>query len=140
MSAVLVLVLRLLMAAALYAFLGLALYMLWQELRQHAEMLTLLRIPTLILNSGQESHTFQKADVLLGRALGNDLRLDDPTVSAYHARLSFHHGHWWVEDLHSTNGTALNGERIQTATVLVDGDSLQIGAVTVHVKILPITR
>ncbi len=140
MSAFLVLVLRLLMAAALYAFLGLALYTLWQDLNQHAKMLTLLRIPTLILNSGQESHTFQKADVLIGRAPGNDFRLDDPTVSAYHARLSFHHGHWWVEDLRSTNGTALNGERLQTATVLVDGDSLQIGAMTVYVKILPITR
>ncbi len=140
MSALVVLVLRVLMAAALYAFLGLALYTLWQDLRQRGEMLALLRVPTLILTTEQGSLTFQKGDVLLGRALGSDFRLDDPTVSAYHARLSFHHGHWWVEDLHSTNGTALNGERIQTETILVDGDTLQIGAVTVAVKILPITR
>ncbi len=136
MSGVLALVLRVLMALALYAFLGWAFYALWQDLRQRGEMLALFRIPTLVLSTNGESRSFQQAEVILGREMGSDYLLDDPTVSAHHARLSFHHGHWWAEDLNSTNGTTLNGERLSTATVLVDGDVLQLGAVTVTIKIL----
>lgn len=99
-------------------------------------MLALFRIPTLVLSTNGESRSFQQAEVILGREMGSDYLLDDPTVSAHHARLSFHHGHWWAEDLNSTNGTTLNGERLSTATVLVDGDVLQLGAVTVTIKIL----
>ncbi len=136
MSGVLALILRALMALALYAFLGLAFYVLWQDLRQRGEMLALFRIPTLFLSAHGESCSFQQPEVILGREMGSDFLLEDPTVSAHHARLSFHHGHWWVEDLNSTNGTTLNGERLSTATVLVDGDVLQLGAVTVTIKIL----
>lgn len=136
MSAILALALRLLIILALYAFLGWAFSSLWQDLRQRGEMLALYRIPTLVLSDGRESRSFQQAEVLVGREIGSDFRLEDPTVSAHHARLSFHHGHWWAEDLNSTNGTLLNGERLSTATVLVDGDMLQLGSVSVSVKIL----
>ncbi|MEJ5241517.1 MAG: FHA domain-containing protein [Anaerolineales bacterium] len=136
MSGMVALALRVLMTLALYAFLAWAFYALWQDLRQRGEMLALFRIPTLILSTNGESRSFQQAEVILGREMGSDYLLDDPTVSAHHARLSFHHGHWWAEDLNSTNGTTLNGERLSTATVLVDGDVLQLGAVTVTIKIL----
>jgi hypothetical protein len=50
----------------------------------------------------------------IGRAPGNDVTLDHPTVSNHHARLSWSGGSLLVEDLSSANGTYLDGERIKT--------------------------
>jgi pSer/pThr/pTyr-binding forkhead associated (FHA) protein len=54
------------------------------------------------------------------------LVLDDPTVSRRHARLRRRDGCWSIEDLASTNGTRLNGWRIEDAR-LRDGDRLALG-------------
>jgi pSer/pThr/pTyr-binding forkhead associated (FHA) protein len=61
--------------------------------------------------------------------------LDANTVSAEHARLSYHHQNWWLEDLGSRNGTYLNLERVTTAAILVSGDELQIGQVLIKISI-----
>jgi pSer/pThr/pTyr-binding forkhead associated (FHA) protein len=55
--------------------------------------------------------------------------LDDPTVSNTHARLSYHHGQWWLEDLRSTNGTFLNDEAVASPLVVTDGDVVRCGQV-----------
>ena len=56
-----------------------------------------------------------------------------------HARLSFHDGQWWIDDLGSTNGTRLNRERVMGATVLVTGDEIKCGSTRILVK-LPAKR
>lgn len=65
-----------------------------------------------------------------GLVVGRDERchlvLDDPTVSRRHARLRRRDGCWSIEDLASTNGTRLNGWRIENAR-LRDGDRLALG-------------
>jgi pSer/pThr/pTyr-binding forkhead associated (FHA) protein len=63
----------------------------------------------------------------LGRADGNTVILDDEFVSAHHALLLHRDGAWWVRDDGSTNGTLVNGERIDGEVPLHDGDDLQIG-------------
>jgi pSer/pThr/pTyr-binding forkhead associated (FHA) protein len=63
----------------------------------------------------------------IGRdGLRNDLVLDDSTVSAEHARIRLENGRFVLYDLGSTNGTFLNGHRIQKQT-LIDGDEIAIG-------------
>ena len=80
---------------------------------------------------------FSSYEVLIGRDLACDLRLEDKTISARHARLSYRHNQWWVEDLKSTNGTFLNEEPVNTMTVLVSGDEIRVGQTIMRVEIAP---
>lgn len=65
-------------------------------------------------------------ELLLGRAPGCDIVLNDPTVSRRHARLRFRDGNWVLQDLRSTNGTALN-EATVVRCQLHPGDRLRVG-------------
>ncbi|HZT07936.1 MAG TPA: FHA domain-containing protein [Chloroflexota bacterium] len=65
----------------------------------------------------------------LGRSADNTIVLDDDYVSAAHAIVLLHGGRWWVRDAGSTNGTIVNGSRIDGETALSEGDTLQIGQV-----------
>ncbi|HVM19549.1 MAG TPA: FHA domain-containing protein, partial [Egibacteraceae bacterium] len=64
----------------------------------------------------------------VGRLPECDVTLDDPSVSRRHARIQRRAGTWTIEDLGSTNGLKVNGERVQQAD-LADGDRLQLGSV-----------
>jgi pSer/pThr/pTyr-binding forkhead associated (FHA) protein len=72
---------------------------------------------------------FSMREVLIGRDPACEMILDDPTVSNRHARLSYHHGQWWLEDLQSTNGTFLNNEPIAAPLVVTSGDVVRCGQV-----------
>ena len=62
-----------------------------------------------------------------GRAETCSVVLDDPDASREHARISQTAQGFVVEDLGSRNGTIVNGDQIQTARALRDGDLLVIG-------------
>ena len=73
-----------------------------------------------------------------GFVLGSDPYLvdavvDHSSVSKRHARLTRHQGRTRIEDLHSANGTRVNGRRVErfVPTVLVPGDEVTLGAVDV---------
>jgi hypothetical protein len=70
-------------------------------------------------------------EVSLGRALDNDIVLEDPSVSRHHARLVRRGGSWMAQDLASRHGCFVNGRRVQAA-VLRDGDSLQLGGLVMR--------
>ncbi len=95
MTGPVVLVVRLVAAAALYAFLGLALWMMWQELRRAASSAVGQTVPAIRLelkSRGQKPSVrlYSQPEVILGRDPLSDLPLPDKAVSARHARLSFH--------------------------------------------------
>lgn len=71
--------------------------------------------------------------VTIGRAEDNDIHLDDPMLSSYHARITTFFKASHVEDLNSTNGTYLNGKQVMTHT-LHSGDTILMGShkVTFH--------
>lgn len=139
MSAVILLIIRLAMVLALYGFLGWAVWTLWRDIKRQNELMAARRIPGIKLtkqvDAGDVSYEFSTPDILVGRDQTCDLVLDEKTVSAEHARLSYHHGNWWMEDLQSRNGTLLNLEILSTSAVVVSGDELQLGQVIIRVEI-----
>ncbi len=139
MSGTLLLVLRLAMALALYAFLGWAVLTLWRDIKRQSELMAAQRIPGIKLvkevDSERKSYEFTVPELVIGRDQSCDLILDAKTVSAEHARLSYHHSNWWVEDLHSRNGTLLNLELLTTPAVLTSGDELQLGQEMLRIEI-----
>jgi hypothetical protein len=63
----------------------------------------------------------------LGRSRQCDVVLDDPNVSRQHAEVRPRGGSWVLTDLGSTNGSILNGRRIDGAEVLKPGDEIKLG-------------
>lgn len=69
--------------------------------------------------------------LVIGRSPDVDLCVDDPGISRHHARIArTKDGGFYVEDLGSTNGTMVGGERVGVARI-ESGDYLQIGATLV---------
>jgi pSer/pThr/pTyr-binding forkhead associated (FHA) protein len=140
MIATIVLVLRLILAIALYAFLGWALWTLLQELKQQGDKLALQKKPTLTLHfkiaDGKESvQHFSQPEIMIGRDTNCDLSIMDEALSAHHARLTHHHGQWWLEDLNSTNGTFLNREILITPAVVITGDQFKCGNTLFDIRV-----
>lgn len=125
------LALRLGLALALYLFLGLILLFLWRDLRAAGAAASDAPQAYLQLLEGPESgKAFPLVAVnLIGRAADNTIVLDENTVSAHHARVSFQHGQWWLEDQGSKNGTGLNELEVQEPLVVTYGDRIRIGSV-----------
>lgn len=139
MSAPILLAIRLALIVALYAFLGWALYTLWKDLKQRSQAVSAPSVPALSLAPQAQGERppmrFLTPQVIIGRDPACDCRLEDKTISGQHARLSYHHAQWWVEDLNSTNGTFLNGEPVLGAVVATSGDQLRCGGVDLQVQI-----
>jgi adenylate cyclase len=70
---------------------------------------------------------------LVGRAATSDVPIYDPTISRRHAEVVLAANGVRVRDLGSSNGTFLNGSRIDDA-VAVDGDVVTFGKVAFHVR------
>jgi len=75
-----------------------------------------------------------RASTSIGRDAGNDVPLSDEAASARHAVLELGDGDWWIEDLGSTNGTLVNGTRIERAERLRFGDELAIGRIAMRIE------
>jgi diguanylate cyclase (GGDEF)-like protein len=72
----------------------------------------------------------ERPEVVIGRAAGTDVRLQDDGVSRRHARIVLVDGQLGIEDLESANGTLVNGEPVRRA-ILRDGDKIQVGSTTI---------
>jgi ABC transport system ATP-binding/permease protein len=78
----------------------------------------------------QRSEQVRSESIVIGRAMEVDLVLSHPEVSRRHCRIFFENGSWFVEDLGSQRGTAVNGSLIRGPTSLQSGNEIQIGPVT----------
>lgn len=71
--------------------------------------------------------------IIIGRTAGADIVIADDFVSSQHARVSPSGDGAVLEDLGSTNGTMLNGQRIGGPSLLSEGDEIDLGTVALKV-------
>jgi hypothetical protein len=129
MIATTVLVLRLALAVALYAFLGWALWTLLQELKQQGDKLALQKTPEITLfiqmDQGEETrYHFSQPQIMIGRDPKCDLAMMDEALSAHHARLAYitDNGGWKIQP---TNELRTN--EINHLAVVIAGDQVKCG-------------
>jgi len=144
----LLLFLRLLLAAALYLFLGAVLLFLWRGLSRSSEteMVTPKRYGRLVIvgveaeEDGSElkiGATFPLQPVTsLGRSPVNTVSILDAYASSEHALLFYRGGQWWLEDRGSRNGTTLNAVTVDAPTVVSSGDVVGIGRVQLKLELV----
>jgi pSer/pThr/pTyr-binding forkhead associated (FHA) protein len=70
----------------------------------------------------------------IGRNVNNTIYVEDEFASANHAMLTFRGRSWFIEDQGSTNGTYVNGHRIDRPVALSYGDELTIGRVRMRLE------
>ena len=84
----------------------------------------------LIMRTGPTpgaTFTLEGDQLNIGRDSTNEITINDAEVSRRHARLTFQGGKYVLEDLGSTNGTFINGQRLAGPRVLKDGEVVSFG-------------
>ena len=84
----------------------------------------------LLVRSGPtagQTMNLEKSELFIGREINNDIVINDSEVSRRHARLFFTDGNYFIEDLNSTNGTSVNGQRISGTYQLHPGELIMLG-------------
>jgi hypothetical protein len=83
-----------------------------------------------VMRSGPDAgktYRLEASEIIVGRDAGNTVAINDAEVSRKHARLSLHGTAYVIQDLGSTNGTFVNGQRITGSQVLNVGDTVSFG-------------
>jgi serine/threonine protein kinase len=78
-------------------------------------------------NTISECFALSRDKMTIGRGVSNDIVLNTPKASRFHAAVMSKKGHSYIEDFNSANGTLLNGTRISQRCELHDEDQIQIG-------------
>ena len=74
-----------------------------------------------------ETFPLEGDQLIIGRDSSNSIAINDAEISRKHSRLSFQGGKYVIEDLGSTNGTFVNGQRLAGPVVLKPGDVVSLG-------------
>lgn len=127
-------ILRISFVVLIYVFLFMVARALWRDLRAGVAGAgqPLGRLTVVAAQEGKPAAGTSfplEAINSLGRDVNNSIVVDDTFVSADHALLTFRGRAWYVEDRGSTNGTWLNGQRVEGLLPLGYGDEVQIGQV-----------
>jgi len=77
----------------------------------------------------------KKARYRIGRRFDNDLRIKETYISAYHSEINLDDdGGYWLSDCGSSNGTFLNGVRLEEPAKIGAGDTIKFGILKVRVE------
>ncbi|MGF1506903.1 MAG: FHA domain-containing protein [Chloroflexi bacterium] len=132
------LILRVAIALALYAFIGALFYFLVQDIKSTQGTSPSPTRAALALISADDlpvelngRHPL-RARTIIGRAPTCDIVLPEPFASLEHAAVTLRDDQWWLEDLGSRNGTYLNGDIITDRVILATGDRIVIGRITLE--------
>lgn len=87
----------------------------------------------LIVLAGAEvgkMYKLNEGETMLGRSHRADVRIEDDSISRLHAKVTLSGTDILIEDLGSSNGTLVNGDRVAQAP-LKDGDKIRLGETTI---------
>jgi pSer/pThr/pTyr-binding forkhead associated (FHA) protein len=73
------------------------------------------------------TYPLEGESLTIGREASNSVQINDAEISRRHSRLQFQGGKYVIEDLGSTNGTYVNGQRLAAPYVLKPGDVVSFG-------------
>lgn len=85
-------------------------------------------MPGMLINEATGAALPLSEGLTLGRAPDNRVVLADNAASSHHAAVHSGPSGWFVQDLQATNGTWLNGQRVEGSAWLKEGDRLQVGS------------
>jgi len=86
------------------------------------------KVTVMVQGKVSKEVLLRKGETLtVGRDASNDICLDNPAVSRFHAKIYKQEWPFHVEDLKSTNGTFLNGGKVNWKAVLKNNDTITIG-------------
>ncbi|HEU4942911.1 MAG TPA: DUF3662 and FHA domain-containing protein [Gaiellaceae bacterium] len=83
--------------------------------------------PPATLTVDGSQHPLEKPVVVIGRSKDSDIRVSDPNISRKHAEIRREGSTFWIVDLDSTNGVAVNGRALKRAR-LDDEDRITLGS------------
>jgi len=139
--------LRIAATALLYLFLLGVVAVMWFDWRavarqtEHARRVAGQSLGRLIILDGGETDLLPGQSwpisvvTGLGRSPANTVVIEAPYASTEHALISRRNDRWWLEDLDSTNGTYLNGERLGAPTIVVTGDQIGVAGVRLRIEL-----
>ena len=84
----------------------------------------------IVLRSGPtpgKTFPLVKSEIFIGRDLSNDVVINDPEISRRHARIYIQDGTFVLEDLGSTNGSSVSGQRLVSPYTLHPGEVITLG-------------
>lgn len=148
MSAVVINILKVLFLAAMYGFVWLVARSIRGHLREAStsesrEVAPAPPIPqdddrlltvSVRDSGGAERSLDVRAGAVIGRSPDSGIQIDDPYASDSHLRFGADDDGVWVEDLGSTNGTSVNGVRIDGRVRITPDDTVVVGETIMVVR------
>jgi len=97
-----------------------------------------VKVPAVVIVRTQEgkrvgAHKLA-GSMKVGRAPECEIRPEDDFLSQFHARLFSKDGLWYVEDLGSTNGTLLDGQKVSGPVEVRAGDEVRLGRTVLQLR------
>jgi len=68
-------------------------------------------------------------ELTLGRSSSNTIIIKDPFISKNHFRITKDEDTYFIEDMDSSNGTFLNGDKLEDVVILKNNDVIRIGSI-----------
>lgn len=95
--------------------------------------------PTLqpVLQMNGKRYGLNSESIILGRSSDADVEVDDTGVSRKHLEIRSEHGKVWAVDLGSTNGSYVNGQKVDGRAELFDGSVISMGRTRITFRMLP---